>query len=267
MNITELRAVCQKPHEWNDGWYTRKVTRFLSIHLTRVMVAMGVSAGCVTALMIVTGFAGALLLASAKPYVRVYAVLLLQLWYLFDCVDGEVARLTGRGSVSAQYADYLSHYLVHPLIFASLAAGIYRMTGSSAIFGWGFCALMAVLFTDLAQDCRYKTVYFALCRGRGEGPEGEYKRRAAPAASPLKKLFGCANSFFSSCYFLFKPPAVMNLVTLAVLLDWVRGGAGCAGERSLLIFVGAAGHLPWIATATRTLYYRETEKTIEKLRE
>jgi hypothetical protein len=58
--------------------------------------------------------------------------LLIQLYLLFDCADGELARYTGRFSAAGVYLDRMGHYIAEALLLAGLgvrAQGHFSLSG------------------------------------------------------------------------------------------------------------------------------------------
>lgn len=262
MKIREMREVGQRPQRANDGFYTRHVVRFFSIYVTRVFMAAGLSANAVTGLMAAVGACGVLLLGAAGPAHRLAGAVVMQLWFLLDCCDGEVARLRGSSSLTGLYIDYLSHYVIHPCMIFFVGAGLYRASSDGSILFIAFSATLAVLLAELAQDCCYKAVYFGMTKaGSPAGERGTGHAEQAAGGSFPRAIVRGAAGFFVSIYFIFKVPAVMNLLCIAVLLDWLGPWPSIFWEKIFLWFVGTVGHLHWIAFSALTIYYRQTERS------
>lgn len=126
-------------------WYMRVVNR----RLGRVLAALGARIGLVpdamTALSALAFVAGAGLLVAASPSVpsAVLVVLLLQLGFALDSADGQLARLTGRGSVAGEWLDHVVDAGRILLFHLAVGAAIVRHTDLSiawlvlpAVFGW-----------------------------------------------------------------------------------------------------------------------------------
>ena len=124
--------------------------RRLSPYVTRLLVATPLSANAVTALMIPVGLLAALCLTLPGLPGAVGAALLVQLWLLLDCCDGEVARWRRTFSPLGTYLDGVSHSVTQAAIPAAL--GIRADGGWSSIGGWtavGLLAALLVLFVSL----------------------------------------------------------------------------------------------------------------------
>ena len=85
----------------------------------------------------VCGLVGAAL-AATSGWWAVLAAVLLVLYYVLDCVDGEVARFQEGVDVKWGYYDYLFHMLIKPLTFGGVGLGVYLSTGNA----WAFAAAL-----------------------------------------------------------------------------------------------------------------------------
>jgi phosphatidylglycerophosphate synthase len=151
-SIAELRQVAQPPEVLGranaEHWAGRLYGRRISVYLTRVALRLGLSPNAVTAIMIIVGLAGAGLLAVQGLWAAVVAFLLVQLYMVLDCVDGEIARWTGQTSVKGVYLDRLGHYLVEGAILAMLGV---RAVGDDGGLGWVVVGLLAALGALIAK--------------------------------------------------------------------------------------------------------------------
>ena len=263
MKIREMREAAQRPQRNNDGFYTRHVARFFSIYLTRILVATGLTANTVTGLMMVAGLCAALLFTSVSLLHRVAGALVMQFWFILDCCDGEVARLRKSSSLTGLYMDYLVHYTVHPCMIFFLGIGLFRAGDDGSVLILAFSATMAVLLADIVEDCRYKAVYLEGVRSKpaskpaGQSPPPPGRGRVSPLRGTIQRVI----VFFCSLYYLFKFPAVMNLMCAGIVLDWSMVMPSISWSKLVLLFIGTAGHLHWASIAAATIYYRETERS------
>src|SRR5688500_4491117 len=120
--VRELEAICggegRRPGEKLDFRirYARLI-RPISIRITWLVLHTRLSANQLTVLGILVGMAGALLLAWSDFWPLVVGLALLQLSFVLDYSDGEVARYHARqkgdttGAAGA-YIDWIGHYYV-----------------------------------------------------------------------------------------------------------------------------------------------------------
>ncbi|WP_020576514.1 CDP-alcohol phosphatidyltransferase family protein [Actinopolymorpha alba] len=154
-SLAEVRAVCQpraKLRSRNgEHWAGRLYMRRLSLHATRQLVRTPVSPNTLTWTMVVCGVgAGAALLIPGLPG-AILAAVLFQLFLLFDCVDGEVARWKRRYSATGIYVDRLGAYLADAALM--VGAGLRAAQGASG--GWisvGLAAALGVVLLKASTD-------------------------------------------------------------------------------------------------------------------
>ena len=160
-SVTELRAVAQPPttmdrtsgEHWAGALYMRK----LSIYATWALARTPISPNQVTGLMIVCGVAAGVVLAVPGPWAAVGAAVLVQVYLLLDCSDGELARWTGRTSITGVYLDRVGHYLAEAALLAGLG-----FRASATLPDWytvlGFAAALGAILikaeTDLVDVAR-----------------------------------------------------------------------------------------------------------------
>lgn len=233
-SVAELRAVVHPPglldRRSGEHWAGRIYMRRLSPHLTRVFLGLGTSPNQVTWLMIATGvLAGAALLVPGLGG-AVLAAALVQLYLLLDCSDGEVARWTGRTSITGVYLDRLGHYLAE----AALLVGVGFRAGENQPDGWavlGFAAALGAILikaeTDLVDVARTRAGMPAVTESAAE-PRSERVGRLRTVAAALgwHRIIGAVEASL--------------LVLVAAVVDAATGGL--AGTRVLVVaFAVVAG--------------------------
>ncbi len=156
-SLAEVRATGQPPEvlaRLNDEhWAGRLYMRRFSPYATLVFARLGWSPNAVTVAFIVSGVAAGLLAAVPGLAAAVGVALLIQLYLLFDCSDGELARYTGRFSATGVYLDRMGHYLAEAVLLAGLgvrAQGHFSLAGGyvSAGLAAAICATLIKAETD-----------------------------------------------------------------------------------------------------------------------
>jgi len=179
--LKNLRKVIQKDIEPEP--YAKYVVRPISILFTWVFVRTPISANQVTILQEILGITGAILFGFGR---FILGSLFLQLGYILDCSDGEVARWKNQQSESGKFLDLIGHMIVIPFYYFGLGLGLYFKTGQIIVIIAGF---LAALFT-------IKTEKIILPTDNGL----DIKRRG----------------FFKS---LFRYPDSMNVITIFAVVD------------------------------------------------
>ena len=102
-SLKELNVICQKPdYKTKGNWYVRTILRDAALPVTWLLLHTKITADQVTLASLAVALLGMIALALPGTGWFVAGVLLLQLWYYLDHVDGQIARyrktvsLTGR---------------------------------------------------------------------------------------------------------------------------------------------------------------------------
>jgi len=183
--LENLKKKTQKEYEPEP--YAKYIVRPISILFTWVFVRTPISANQVTIIQEFLGIIGAILLAYGK---FVWGVLFLQLGYIMDCSDGEVARWKNQSSESGRFLDLIGHMIVIPFYFFGLGVGLYFQYGNPITLFAGFAAGLFSLKIEKLL--------------RNEEGDLEIGRRG----------------FVKS---LFRYPDSMNVITILAVFDWIFG--------------------------------------------
>ncbi len=131
--------------------------RHASIYVTRLLLPTGISANALTWMMIVSGLAAAAIITVPALWSALLGLLLVQLYLLLDCIDGEVARWRRTTSPTGIYLDRIGHYSCEAALFAALGV---RADGGT-IAGWTTLGLLGAVLalcnkaeTDLVHVAR-----------------------------------------------------------------------------------------------------------------
>lgn len=122
-SVKEIKQY-QQPH---DSVFSRLIYRRISKRLTYVMLRYipGISAPDVTILSFLVGVLGAVGLLYPAWWARILAFVCIQLSFALDCSDGEVARMTGRGSKFGIWFDSISDRTKEIMWFMAIAIQLY----------------------------------------------------------------------------------------------------------------------------------------------
>lgn len=174
-----------------EHWAGRTYMRDLSPYFTWVFVRLGVTPNQVTVLMVVCGVLAGVVLAFGGLWSAIVAALLIQLYLLLDCSDGEVARYTGKTSVAGVYLDRIGHYLSELALLIGLGmraeghwtvAGGYLTAGLAAAVG----AALIKAETDNVFVSRFKAGLGEKLTDEALAPRGAGMSLARRAASVLR---------------------------------------------------------------------------------
>jgi phosphatidylglycerophosphate synthase len=101
--------------------------KLLSPFLTALLVRAGIIPNVVTVLMMISGIVGAAFFALPPLWAKIAGLFFIHLWYVLDCSDGEVARITQRFSRMGAEIDYTAHLVCHPLFNLAFALSLIQL--------------------------------------------------------------------------------------------------------------------------------------------
>ncbi|MBS2962569.1 CDP-alcohol phosphatidyltransferase family protein [Actinocrinis puniceicyclus] len=190
--LDELRLVVQPAEKMQrrsgEHWAGRLYMRWVSLRVTRRLVNSPISANGYTYLMIVAGLAaGAALLIPGLAGALVGA-LLIQVYLLLDCVDGELARWRKQTSIVGVYLDRIGAYAVEAAFLAGLGFRADRLhAGPWAVLGLAAAAGILVVKseTDLVDVARARSGLPAVAESASV-PRSTKVARARVLASAFK---------------------------------------------------------------------------------
>jgi phosphatidylglycerophosphate synthase len=243
--VRELEAICGgegrgsgEPRDFRIAYAV--IVRKVSIRITWVLLHTPLSANAVTLLGIAAGIAGALLLAWNGFWPLVAALLLLQLSFIVDYSDGEVARYRARerGTVTdagGAFLDWIGHYYVPAAAVAALAYGAFYESGHEWLL---LAALVAVLSIVRVPYSARDHVLLGLFRDRPDLRASPEFMRAVlarqggdPDALDLEADYAARRAGAQGRSFLWRRwtglgqvlvfPGFVNLLTLFVAIDLV----------------------------------------------
>jgi phosphatidylglycerophosphate synthase len=175
----------------DEHWLGRLYGRKVSPYFTWIFARLGWSPNAVTAAFIGCGVAAGAVIALGGLGTAVAGALLIQLYLVFDCSDGELARWGNRTSAAGVYLDGIGHYLGESMLLLGLgfrAQGRLTVAGGYVTAGVA-AALLALLVkaeTDNVVVARAKS---GLSAGHGDdalAPGGRGLARARRLAGILR---------------------------------------------------------------------------------
>jgi phosphatidylglycerophosphate synthase len=268
--IRELEAICggegrdpAAPRDFRIAYAT--LVRKLSIRITWLLLHTGVGANAVTVGGILIGVGGALLLAWSNVWTLAIGLVLLQLSFVIDYSDGEVARYRARErgtptNAGGAYLDWIGHYYVPAIATGALAWGTYKESGHDWVMLAALVAILSIVrvaysardhvmlgvFRDKPEVRQSPEFMRAVLARQGGAPEGQdleagYEGRRAGAAGR-----GFMWRRWTNLGQVLVFPGFVNLITLFVLVDLVTSAIDgelpsvehVAGREVLLALLG-----------------------------
>ena len=246
--VRELEAACggegRDPSEpRNFRTLYARIVRRLSIRFTWLLLHTPLSANQVTVLAVLTGVAGALLLAWSDFWPLLGALALLQLSFVLDFSDGEIARYRALESEEetnpgGAYLDWIGHYYVPATMIAAVGYGAFSINGHDWLLLAAFVSILSLvriaysardhvllgLFRDRPELRDSSEFLRAVLARQGGDPEqldlgSDYAQRRAGGSG-----HGALWRRHTNLGQLLVFPGFVNLVTLAVGIDLIVSG-------------------------------------------
>jgi phosphatidylglycerophosphate synthase len=256
--LAEMERLCQKPeHRRIGNWMARRVARPAALRITWLIAPYGVTAHATTLLAWAVGIAAAAQFAIGTPTAWLCAAITLQLWYLLDHVDGQLARLRGTASLDGVQLDYLMHHSLNLLVPLGLGYGVARAREHDAWLACGLAAGVSALLVGLLYDTRYKAFVQRLKRVRGElrvqgGGGAQPSAQPSIPRNPVRFASWCAHK---TC----EPHVVMNLATTTAIAAWLFHDQAMTTGAILIATLAAANTIALVTKLTRSLQRHTAE--------
>ena len=139
----------------SDGMYCYIVQRRISLYISLFCVRKGISANTATGIDLLFAILAAWSLSQGY---YLLGVILIQVFGLWSCVDGEIARLTKTPSPLGDFYDTMTDRVAEVLIFAGV---LYSMPSDSINNPWGtlfFCYIGMILLITASSE-KFRSVY------------------------------------------------------------------------------------------------------------
>jgi len=212
-SIEELKKICFKGNYEKLPIYPRYVTHKISIRIVKLLLHTSISPNQITLLSIVIGIISSIMFAVAVPAYFLAGALILELYYIIDAVDGQLARYKKLSSMTGGYFDYVSNYIVHPCVFFCIGLGLIRYSENILPIVFAFSASMSVTLISVFSECKYNVFVSALKEASSvkiKKTVGE--RKNAQKLSLLRYLFSLLHKL---CTY----PTIMNIIVLVAIFN------------------------------------------------
>lgn len=147
--IAKLKEICRKKHKkavTKPHWWATLFARRVSIYITWFIVKYTkISANQVTIWQLIASLFGLGLLCFSNTWIALIGTFFLHLGYIFDNVDGEVARYRKSQSINGMFLDFVNHEIIIPLTFGCFSFHLYFSTGALIYFGLGIAIILCCM--------------------------------------------------------------------------------------------------------------------------
>lgn len=123
------RALFRALRKPQDGWTSRYLNRYISLAISRWLVKTPLRPNQVSIGILAIGIAGAVIATRGGYWDLLLGAFLFQAQSVLDGCDGEMSRITYRGSLMGEWLDTVGDDLTNYGFFAGSAWGLYASTG------------------------------------------------------------------------------------------------------------------------------------------
>lgn len=124
----------------------------ISPYVSAYYVKKGTAPNTITIHMILSGILGGILFSLPNVYFKILGHIFMQLWFILDCSDGEVARETNNYSKFGKELDYTAHIINHPIFLLSFLISMLQLSQYNMtflIFLFLFSLILEMYFRNL----------------------------------------------------------------------------------------------------------------------
>jgi phosphatidylglycerophosphate synthase len=201
----------------DEHLFGRLYMRKLSPRATWLLARMGWSANAATLAFVVCGVAAGVVIAFGGLATAIIAAVLVQLALLFDCSDGELARLRKQTSAGGIYLDRVGHYLCEAAMLIGLGLRAQgQLTTSGKYVSAGLAAAV------LACLVKAETDNVVIARAVQGLPAAHADEALQPRRAGLAQLRRVASLL--KLHRIIQEIELSVLVLLAAIADQIRGG-------------------------------------------
>lgn len=149
VTIEEIREIGQSGKLFVAKFpYSGHVLRKISPYFTKFFVEHNVSANQITFCSIMLGIIANLMFVFGNYALMLLGCVFYQFWDLFDCVDGEVARVTNVKTLGGKYLETISEVIIHCGFMACLGIGLSQILNNNTFIFLGLTFALFICLLD-----------------------------------------------------------------------------------------------------------------------
>jgi len=212
-SIEELKRICFKDNYDRLPVYPRYVTHKISIRIVKLLLHSSITPNQITLFSIVVGLISSIMFVTAIPIYFFMGALILELYYIIDAVDGQLARYKKLSSMTGGYFDYVSNYIVHPCVFFCIGLGLVRHSGDILPIVFAFSASVSVSLISIFSECKYNVFVTAIKKA------SSVKIKKTVGGQKNAQKLSLLRYLFSLLHKLCTYPTIMNILVIVSVLN------------------------------------------------
>lgn len=109
-------------------------SRRLSPFFVNIFLKLNIIPNTITIYMIIVGIIGAIFFSSSDIWFKIVGYIFMHLWFIFDCGDGEVAKITKNFSKYGKELDSIAHIVNHPIFNIAFLISLMQLNKYNIMF-------------------------------------------------------------------------------------------------------------------------------------
>jgi phosphatidylglycerophosphate synthase len=215
--FSQIATAYRETKKPKDILWNRFVARPIAAVCLVPLAKTRITPNQITFLSLLAFVAGAVLLAIEPGHAwLVAAVCVLELSYVLDCVDGQLARLRHRSSPVGAHLDFLMDELKAFLLVAACGVRLWRSDGHELWLIEALLGLVVVASAISMTTFMRRPEFLAATGAARPASAGDYGEGFAPPTAKPMSLFGLVEDFGR---FLAHYPSYILFVAIADQLD------------------------------------------------
>lgn len=175
----------------NSSWWVKLWVRKASFPFTYLFINLGFSPNAVSVLSIAFVLAACAGYVISTPAAIITAVVLINVWLILDCVDGNIARCRKQKTVYGEFVDDIGGYYVVAFIYLAIAFCVYNIGGlwveesnKWILAAGGVASICDILARLINKD------YVNFSKNRSDYVQDDYRTESKKSLSYVRRRVG-----------------------------------------------------------------------------
>lgn len=148
ITIEELKKALKEEDSIFSIYFYRKI----SLRITKLLVKTSITPNQITFFSLVLSLIAAYFFIFGNYYYALIGVLFLHLSFLFDHVDGEIARYKNLKSLFGAWFDQVTDRIMESLVFVGITIGVYINMNNYLVFIFGMLAVFNLFMVGYVRS-------------------------------------------------------------------------------------------------------------------
>lgn len=251
--LLKLKEICFKKNYDSLPLYPRIVTHKISIRLVMLLKDTYVTPNQITLFAYFLAFLAGIFFTVSGKWMFFLGALFLESYYVFDAVDGQLARYKKMSSQTGAWFDFVGNYIVHPYIFFCIGIGVFRYTGMFSGIVFSGMAAMSISILYAVSD----TQSVLLLDKIRQNPNYENKKNEVFCSKSEPNVI---KYIFSSLHRVCTYPPIMNVISVVAIVNLFTK---IYLPYVLIVFYGVAVSFVWMCKIAFIIMTNKLDKNSE----